>query len=119
MLPTSAETEALGWSDLESLAAAATDRVEGPTNAQSVLRLFGQPEAAVRVTLYRDHHAWCPYCQKVWLLLEEKRVPYAVEKVNMNCYGEKPAWFWAMQPSGGIPVAKVDGQVTRAQPPAG
>ena len=50
----------------------------------------------------------------MWLVLEEKRVPYVVEKVNMNCYGSKPAWFWAMQPSGGIPVAKLDGQVSRA-----
>ena len=65
------------------------------------------------MTLYRDTAAWCPYCEKVWLLLEEKRVPYAIEKVNMNCYGEKPEWFWQMQPSGGIPVAKVDGQVVR------
>ena len=40
-------------------------------------------------------------------------MPYAIEKVNMNCYGEKPEWFWQMQPSGGIPVAKVDGQVVR------
>jgi glutathione S-transferase len=23
--------------------------------------------AAVRVTLYRDTHAWCPYCHKVWM----------------------------------------------------
>ena len=50
--------------------------------------------------------AWV--CLQVWLLLEEKRVPYTVEKVNMNCYGEKPGWFWAMQPTGGIPVAKID-----------
>ena len=63
--------------------------------------------------MYRDTAAWCPYCEKVWLALEEKRVPYAIEKVNMNCYGEKPEWFWQMQPSGGIPVAKVDGQVVR------
>ena len=47
----------------------------------------------------------------MWLVLEEKRVPYEVKKVNMNCYGDKPAWFWAMQPSGGIPVAKLDGGV--------
>ena len=40
-------------------------------------------------------------------------MPYVIEKVNMNCYGDKPAWFWAMQPSGGIPVAKIDGQVIR------
>ena len=31
------------------------------------------------------------------MLLEEKRVPYTVKKIPMNCYGEKPAWFWQMQ----------------------
>lgn len=77
-------------------------------------RLFDLPDGQEpRVTFYRDTAAWCPYCEKVWLTLEEKRVPYTVEKVNMNCYGDKPAWFWAMQPSGGIPVAKLDGQVIR------
>ena len=40
-------------------------------------------------------------------------MPYAVEKVNMNCYGDKPPWFWAMQPSGGIPVAKLGSEVIR------
>ena len=40
-------------------------------------------------------------------------MPYNVEKVNMNCYGKKPDWFWQMQPSGGIPVARLDGSVIR------
>jgi len=77
-------------------------------------RLFDAPDGAEPLlTLYRDTAAWCPYCEKVWLALEEKRVPYAVEKVNMNCYGDKPPWFWAMQPSGGIPVAKLGSEVIR------
>ena len=49
-------------------------------------RLFDLPEGETpRVTLYRDTAAWCPYCEKVWLTLEEKRVPYTIDKVNMNC----------------------------------
>ena len=77
-------------------------------------RLFDLPDGdEPRVTLFRDTAAWCPYCEKVWLTLEEKRVPYKIEKVNMNCYGQKPASFLAMQPSGGIPVAKLDGAVIR------
>ena len=35
-----------------------------------------------------DHAAWCPYCQKVWLLLEEKNISYRLQKVNMRCYGD-------------------------------
>lgn len=56
-------TQAMTWEELEALKIPAAERVNGPTNAQATLRLFGQPEDAVRVTLYRDHHAWCLYCQ--------------------------------------------------------
>ena len=73
----------LDWISLETLVPSLDDRVEGPTNSQATLRLFGRPEAALRVTLYRDHHAWCPYCQKVWLWLEERQVPYRIRKVTM------------------------------------
>ena len=44
-------------------------------------------------------------CQKVWLCIEERRIPYRVEKVNMSCYGDKPMSFRMLQPSGQIPVA--------------
>ena len=70
-------SRALSWPQLQAQAAASfkpADPATGPTNAQATLRLFGQPEAAVRVTLFRDNHAWCPYCQKVWLFLEEKQL---------------------------------------------
>jgi len=91
---------ALSWQELQGLALAEADRINGPTNAQARLRLFGQSEADVRVVLYRDHHAWCPYCQKVWLWLEEMRIPYRIGKVTMFCYGEKESWFKQLVPSG-------------------
>jgi hypothetical protein len=31
------------------------------------------------------------YCHKVWLQLEEKRVPYRVEKINMRWYEDDPS----------------------------
>ncbi|MEB3354316.1 MAG: glutathione S-transferase family protein [Cyanobacteriota bacterium] len=106
----------LSWSDLEDLAGghparAGTGRQDGPTNAQANLRLFGEPEEAVRVTLYRDHHAWCPYCQKVWLWLEERRIPYRVRKVTMFCYGDKEGWYRRLVPSGMLPALEMDGQL--------
>ena len=48
---------------------------------------------------------------KVWLMLEEKKIPYRVEKVNMRCYGDKPASFFKIQPGGQIPVAIIDGRI--------
>ncbi|RZM79270.1 glutathione S-transferase family protein [Leptolyngbya iicbica] len=104
-------TQCLNWQDLESLTDFTIDRVNGPTNAQSKLRLFGQAEADVRVTLYRDNHAWCPYCQKVWLWLEEKRIPYRIEKITMFCYGQKEAWYKRKVPSGMLPALELDGQL--------
>jgi glutathione S-transferase len=102
---------ALSWSELEALTDFHLDTVNGPTNAQSRLRLFGHTEADVRVTLYRDHHAWCPYCQKVWLWLEEKQIPYRIEKVTMFCYGEKETWYKRKVPSGMLPALELDDRI--------
>ena len=101
----------LSWADLEARVPAEPDRVDGSTNAQATLRLFGEEEGAVRVTLYRDHHAWCPYCQKVWLWLEERRIPYRIRKVTMFCYGQKEAWFTRVVPSGMLPALELDGRL--------
>jgi len=99
------------WEDLQQWAAPEPDRINGPASAQATLRLFGQPESSVRVTLYRDHHAWCPYCQKVWLWLEEKGIPYRVCKVTMFCYGQKESWYRRLVPSGMLPALELDGQI--------
>ncbi|EDX87637.1 Glutathione S-transferase, N-terminal domain protein [Synechococcus sp. PCC 7335] len=101
----------LSWTELAELTDFSLDPINGPTNAQSRLRLFGRSEAEVRVTLYRDNHAWCPYCQKVWLWLEEKRVPYRIEKVTMFCYGQKEAWYKRIVPSGMLPALSIDGHI--------
>jgi glutathione S-transferase len=101
----------LSWKELETLTDYQIDSVNGPTNAQARLRLFGQTESDVRVTLYRDHHAWCPYCQKVWLWLEEKQIPYRIEKITMFCYGEKESWYKRKVPSGMLPALEIDGHL--------
>lgn len=101
----------LSWTELEALTDFHIDMVNGPTNAQARLRLFGLTQSDVRVTLYRDHHAWCPYCQKVWLWLEEKQIPYRIEKVTMFCYGEKEHWYKRKVPSGMLPAIELDGRI--------
>lgn len=104
----------LSWQELAELADSQFERqdaVNGATNAQSRLRLFGHTEADIRVTLYRDNHAWCPYCQKIWLWLEEKQIPYRIEKVTMFCYGEKESWYQQKVPSGMLPAIELDGRI--------
>jgi glutathione S-transferase len=104
-------THPLTWTELEALTDFEIDTVNGPTNAQARERLFGQNESDVRVTLYRDNHAWCPYCQKVWLWLEEKQIPYRIKKVTMFCYGTKESWYKRKVPSGMLPALELDGRM--------
>ncbi|KAK7250148.1 Glutathione S-transferase [Aureococcus anophagefferens] len=67
--------------------------------------------ASIRATLYRDAAAWCPYCQKVWLLLEELRVPYRVEKVPLSACGYKPTAFSRRVDGGKLPALELDGEL--------
>jgi len=102
----------LSLQQLKNLAGhVSTDFINGPATSQALLRLFGHEESDVRVTFYRDIHGWCPYCQKVWLWLEERRVPYRVKKVTMFCYGEKEAWYKKLCPSGMLPALEIDKRV--------
>ena len=44
----------LSWKELGALVTRVQkDFINGPTTSQARLRLFGQPESSVRVTLYR------------------------------------------------------------------
>lgn len=106
------------WSDLQDMVTAkqqelgytAPDLENGPANAAALLRPFGS-SAPPKIKLYRDHATWCPYCHKIVLQLEEKRIPYEVEKINMRCYGGKPPEFMAKVPSGLLPVMEINGQI--------
>lgn len=96
----------------ESQAWAAQLRGRGPASHAADLRLFDAPDDhEPAVTLYRDRAAWCPYCEKVWLQLEEKRIPYRVLKSPLRCYGEKTKEHLRVSPSGMLPVAVINGKV--------
>eukprot|EP01041_Mallomonas_annulata_P002710 gene2710-5335_t len=112
------------WKDLDSLLRTTERREErdnfdnikkgrGPANSKATIRLFDAPDDfKPEVTLYRDAAAWCPYCEKVWLQLEEKRIPYIVDKSSpLRCYGEKPQAFLRIQPNGMLPVAMIKGRL--------
>ena len=55
--------KAMSWAELEQISSKQSkpvDLVNGATNPFARLRLFSKPEKSVRVTFYRDNHAWCP-----------------------------------------------------------
>lgn len=86
------------------------EKGEGMPHADNDIRLFGTNEEP-RVTFYKDRASWCPYCQKVWILLEEKKIPYRVGKINMRSYGDKPRDFLMKVPNGLLPAIEIDGRL--------
>lgn len=113
------EDEAPSWDELGAVADAlktshgvplTVDLENGPANPKALVRRFGTVDEP-RVLFFRDHAAWCPYCEKIWMQLEEKRIPYRVEKINMRCYGDKKRSFTAKVPSGMLPVMEIDGRL--------
>lgn len=79
----------------------------GPPHPRASLRLFDGAEHDVRVTFYRDDAAWCPYCQKVWIALEEKRIPYRVHTLPLHAYGDKPTWYTRLVDGGNLPALEL------------
>ncbi|XP_038892889.1 glutathione S-transferase DHAR2 [Benincasa hispida] len=47
----------------------------------------------------------CPFCQRVILTLEAKKVPYKLLLVNLS---DKPSWLLEVSPEGKVPLAKFD-----------
>lgn len=45
------------------------------------------------------------------MFLEEKRIPYAVDKVTMFCYGKKESWYLQKVRNGMLPAIELDGQI--------
>ena len=102
---------AMSWEELAIYAADPIDQINGLNNPYASLRLFNKSESEAIVTLYRDNHAWCPYCQKVWIWLELKKIPYRIKKVTMRCYGDKERWYLRKVPSGMLPAIEIENHV--------
>tara|TARA_Y100001968_G_scaffold316988_1_gene345465 strand:- start:863 stop:2089 length:1227 start_codon:yes stop_codon:yes gene_type:complete len=101
----------LSWEELRGFSTDDFDRVNGKTNSYSNLRLFNHDKNEAELILYRDRHAWCPYCQKIWLWLELKQIPYKIKKINMFCYGKKENWYLNKVNSGKLPAIELKGQI--------
>lgn len=61
---------------------------------------------APALTLYRDTNGWCPFCERVWIALREKGIPY--DEVLINLY-DKPQWYKDMVPTALVPAVKLAG----------
>ncbi|MEM1168822.1 MAG: glutathione S-transferase family protein [Cyanobacteria bacterium P01_H01_bin.35] len=84
-----------------------TDQSPGTATISSYLNRL-KPGEKPSVLLYRDTHAWCPFCERVWLALEEKQIPFEVQLINLR---DKPQWYKDMVPTGLVPAVKIEGEL--------
>jgi stringent starvation protein A len=49
----------------------------------------------------------CPYCARVRIVLAEKEVEFEVVEVDLS---DRPAWIYAKNPTGRVPVLEEDGR---------
>jgi glutathione S-transferase len=116
-------TQAPTWSDLQAQSRSTTvgqaleketalrQQGKGSAFVQNTLRKF-ESESIPEITVFRDHAGWCPYCQKLMLLIEEKQTPVKISLVPMRSYGDKPREFLQQVPSGLLPAIEVNGKIT-------
>ena len=57
------------------------------------------------LTLYRDTNGWCPFCERVWLQLHAKKIPFREELIDLR---DKPEWYKEMVPTTLVPAIKYD-----------
>lgn len=53
------------------------------------------------VTLYRDTNGWCPFCERVWLALRAKNVPFDECLISLQ---NKPEWYKQLVPTTLVPA---------------
>lgn len=68
--------------------------------SSSLKSISPDPEKPV-LTFYRDSNGWCPFCERVWIALEIKGIPYKEQLIKL---AERPDWFLEVVPSGKVPA---------------
>ena len=54
----------------------------------------------------RDTNGWCPFCERVWLAIRAKGLPYQETLVSLQ---NKPEWYKQMVPTGLVPAVLFHG----------
>lgn len=78
------------------------------TSATAPLPPAVEPASSKPVVLFRDTNAWCPYCQKVWVALLEKGIPFDSVLIDLR---NKPEWYGDVIESKQTPAARINGEL--------
>lgn len=58
------------------------------------------------LTFYRDTNGWCPFCERVWLCLHAKGLPYRERLISLS---DKPEWYKELVPTTQVPAVLIHG----------
>uniref|UniRef100_A0A7S3VL85 GST N-terminal domain-containing protein n=1 Tax=Dunaliella tertiolecta TaxID=3047 RepID=A0A7S3VL85_DUNTE len=108
--PSAAATTSLEWQEIEETVSSnghypfkvfpgAKPAISQPNTLPS--ELASLTTSTKPVVLIRDTNAWCPFCERVWLALEEKQVPYDTVLVSLQ---NKPEWYMQLVPTKKVPA---------------
>jgi len=64
------------------------------------------------LTLYRDTNGWCPFCERVWVYLEAKNIPYNERLINLQ---NKPEWYKDLVPTTLVPAIVIHDDIISNQ----
>ena len=88
------------FGDAATQAAAIEALDKRPLNGRT-LNVRAVEERAPALTLYRDTNGWCPFCERVWVALEKKGIPYDEVLINLQ---DKPDWYKEIVPTTLVPA---------------
>ncbi len=71
---------------------------------ESILSSKEQPKPPAKLTLYRDTNGWCPFCERVWIALEYKKIEHDTVKISLM---NKPQWFKDIVPTALVPAIEL------------
>mmetsp|Transcript_16041 Transcript_16041/g.19283 ORF Transcript_16041/g.19283 Transcript_16041/m.19283 type:complete len:465 (-) Transcript_16041:87-1481(-) len=72
----------------------------------SLSEVLPEEEVTPVVTLYRDTNGWCPFCERVWVALRVKNIPYKEQLISLQ---NKPDWYKELVPSALVPAVLFHG----------
>jgi glutathione S-transferase len=101
----------LTWTQLEALTDFELDRVNGPTNAQARLRLFGKTESMCESPCTAITMLGVPTAKKSGCGWKKNKSPTVLTKLLCSAMGKKESWYKRKVPSGMLPAIELDGRI--------
>ena len=86
-------------SPILATAAAPVSAVPTWTELSEALPIPSNPTP--ELVLYRDNNGWCPFCERVWLVVRAKGIPYDEQLISLQ---NKPDWYKVLVPTTLVPA---------------